>query len=320
MRWCSERLVLAFSALLASAQLAFAIEVRVQDPRDFGRFIGDTITREIIVHPDGKESVNVAALPRPGPVTYWLDLVSVSTDDEKRNGKPATVISLTYQIFYAALEPKRMRIPGFPLYLRSVVAPEEQVRESRVPDTNTRSIAIPPLETIVSPIREIIPANTSGNGETEVLKPDVSAQTTSARHIVRRMLAIAAALIVGILALLYHFALPPFHARQARPFSKAIRQLSSLPDNDAVALRDAVQRVHRAFDETNGGRLLRSGVTRFLARNPRFQSLEAETQAFFISSANLFFGTGSSSHTRDLSRADLLNFVRRLARAERGAR
>ena len=66
-----------------SAPAAFAADVpavkqvTIRTPRDIGYFVGDLIRAEITLIVDGGASIDPASLPRPGSITYWLDIRSV---------------------------------------------------------------------------------------------------------------------------------------------------------------------------------------------------------------------------------------------------
>ncbi len=64
--------------LISSGPCAAAVEaVNIYEPRAFGYFIGDTFERRIEVVTTGDTELLTAGLPRPGPLTYWLELTGV---------------------------------------------------------------------------------------------------------------------------------------------------------------------------------------------------------------------------------------------------
>ncbi|MCZ7153695.1 hypothetical protein, partial [Salmonella enterica] len=67
-------LVLALAPLPAAAQLR-GVELRT--PRAFGYFQGDLVQVQAEIRTDPGFTLQRPSLPKPGPVTYWLDLRDV---------------------------------------------------------------------------------------------------------------------------------------------------------------------------------------------------------------------------------------------------
>ncbi len=134
MRWL---LVLALSLL--SASQGFAEDVRVVEPRTFGHFLGDRITRTIEIDRREGETVVAATLPPTGPAAYWLEIAKV--ESSSRGSKHT--ISIDYQIFYAPIDPRKLDIPVHSISLQS--------------GETQRTVKIPALAITVSPLREIFP-------------------------------------------------------------------------------------------------------------------------------------------------------------------
>ena len=124
-------LVLAFLLLSTGGSSAAIDAVNIYEPRRFGHFIGDTLERRVEVITSGDTELFTAALPRPGPLTYWLDLVSIEHKSREDNGRRIYDITLKYQIFYSALEAKRLDIPAFPLRFKNPGSVSIRCRSTR---------------------------------------------------------------------------------------------------------------------------------------------------------------------------------------------
>ena len=155
--------------------------VNVYEPRNFGYFIGDTLERDIEVVTSGKTELFTAALPRPGSLTYWLDLVSISHTERDEGGRRHYDLKLKYQIFYSAIEATELDIPAFPLKFKNPasVAPDGTSPNDASDAAAKQSASIPAFRIIVAPLRDLVlvdlmPEKTKELSE--VLRPDVPAR------------------------------------------------------------------------------------------------------------------------------------------------
>lgn len=309
------------------------ISVRVTDPRGFGYFLGDVVSRKVEVVSPAGTSLRAAALPRPGPVTYWLDLVKIDHQTGAAGGAVTNTITLTYQIFYSALEPKRMELPKLTLYFQDDTgktgAENVSGRASEAGSGSSDggklalSRTVPPFEFIVSPLREIMPEK-SDDPDQSPLRPDAEAMPQGTGAIRTGLLASLSLLALSLAGLAYHYAVWPFNMRRKRPFTQAQRALSALTNvgsagRDGQASQDALRVLHRALDETYGRRVFARDLDDFIEQHHEFHRLEPQLRSFFSTSGRAFFASEERDGDRILSGDDLAALAAELAREERRA-
>lgn len=315
------KFALAIAIMLGASVSARAedISVSVADPRAFGYFLGDVVKREIMVETRGGTQLKVAALPRPGPQQYWLDLVDVRHETKAAGSGTLHHLTLSYQIFYSALEPKRVTIPKTTLFFS---APESGAATTPPPPQVTR--VVPALEVIVSPLREII--QSSPGAPADQAKPDESPLRADAVAMpvvtggVRSRLLAAGLLLLSVLTgLAYQYALWPFGKRAERPFTRAERAIARLSgsSDDMLTYEQQLRILHRAFDEAAGNRVLTQDIPRFLSAHTEYREFEQRVRTFFGASSLAFFGGNTDAAYSILPRDDLADFARDMAREER---
>jgi mxaA protein len=303
MRRAILRLLLVLSAVAgARAQIR---SVEMMTPRPFGYFLGDIIKSEVDITVEPGFTLNRASVPKAGQLNYWLELVGTKTESASRGKTTLYRLYLTYQNFYAALDSRRLEIPGFSL--------------SFVSGDQTAVAIVPPLSIEVSALREVQPAMRESG--TDYMRPDVRPKRIDLRADRARTLGLgfAALIVLGFLA--YDRAWPPFTARPHRPFTLAAREIHRLLRGSAPgpAYKEALLILHRAIDESAGRTILSGDLESFLKSRPAFCGLETDFKRFFSSSHRVFFGDQLLSGTPDFSQADLLTFCDGLAQAERSA-
>lgn len=315
------KIAVAIAIVLGASVAARAedISVSVADPRAFGYFLGDVLNREIMVETRGPTQLKVAALPRPGPQQYWLDLVDVRHETKTAANGTLHHLTLRYQIFYSALEPKRVTIPKTTLFFTT---PEPEATATPPPPQVTR--VVPALEVIVSPLREIIQASPGASADQakpgeSPLRADAVAMPVVTGGIRSRLLAAALLLLSVLTGLAYQYAIWPFGKRAARPFTRAERAITRLSGrNDTLLTYEQQLRIlHRAFDEAAGNRVLTNDIPRFLAEHSEYRELEPRVRTFFGASSLAFFGGKTDAAYTILPRDDLADFAREMAREER---
>lgn len=292
----------ALLVLIASASAVMANDeaaVHMSDPRVFGYFLGDPISRTAEIKAEPGEDFVAASLPQPGQLAYWLELTGAAAGEHRRGGQRYLTLRLDYQSFYVPLDTRRLRIPPSNIELTSG------------PGKN-RVVTIPAFEFLMSPIRETFPEK-SGETTATFLKADATAERLSTAQARTTALgaAIASALALALLA--FHRAWWPFHRRPARPFTEAARTVADQRQSYAVALLA----LHRAFDRAQGERLLASDVDRFFARRPEQESAREAVQRFFSASQTFFFGGDAVTAEAALPRSVLQRLAFDLAANER---
>lgn len=273
MKW----LALALLPLAASAQ-----DLRVENPRVHGWWLGDTLQQRVQITLPAGAALDPASLPRARAVDYWLDLVAVERQDRDRT----VTLTLRYQNFYSALEPSQRLVPDVPLRL-----------------LDGTPLRLPGFSYVTSPIRPILAPSTP-----DQLQPDPPFHLIDTRAAWARLAGSALALASGLLALAWHQGWFPFHARPARPLTRAARAIRRLaPDQARRAL-------HRALDASFGRVLIGADLDRFLAQAPQYAPLSDRLRGFFAGSDAACFGLGTAPPQ------DIAALARDLAAIERGRR
>lgn len=259
------------SAGLRCTHAAVPDAVVGSEPRAFGHFIGDRLTRHIeVTVPPGYRLV--AGLPQPGRAGTWLELTHLTTDRAEVDAAARYRIDLDYQIVNSAPQPLLTVLPGIDLHF-------EDGRHALDRRSEDLPLAIAPLA----------PSGTSS------LRPARTPRLIDAAPTQRRLMFSGAvtAVLLGGLALCVR-GLP--RRRQRAPFAAAVRSLRGLArahvgvEADEAALRT----VHRAFDATFGRRMFAEHLDRLIELNPHFADLRADAQRFFDLSRDTFFGRGAS--------------------------
>lgn len=304
--------------LLPASALGGIEAVNVYEPRGFGYFLGDVVERRVEVVTTGETELFVSSLPRPGALTYWLDLVAIDHKLRRAGARTITDITLKYQVFYSALEAKRLEIPAFPLRFKGAGGGDANS------DAGEREAAVPALEIIVSPLREIVLGDVMPEKTKEIadiLRPDARPQPIRMRRTELLLGGSLAALAASVLGLLWHYAKWPFGSRAGRPFTRAdqrIRRLD-LRDGDDHGYRESLLILHRAFDDSFGRRVFASDVAAFLAKRPGFSGLAPRLKAFFETSRLYFFSGARGAAAEKLPADAIRQLAADLAREERAA-
>lgn len=299
--WVPPRLSASVALLLAANGVQAEGEVTLHTPRGFGYFIGDSFAHEAIIELDPAASLDPASLPRPGPLTYWLELTDSTLEDLGADAMARRYrLRLRYQTFYAPLEPRMLATPGLSL---------------AVLDGDRRSsVQVPAWSFLMSPLREIVSTRA---GASLALRPDVTrgAHDLTMAHRVAAASAVVASAALLALAWVRGWGF----GRRHRPFAAAAREVARRlaatqgPEGYLASLLV----LHRAFDVAAGRRLLADDVASFLDSRPGLRGIARETSEFFEASRQAFFGAGAEPASAVLSRRDLAAFARRLAKLER---
>ena len=296
-------LLLAVSgALPASAQVR---GVELYAPRSFGYVIGDALTLRAEIALDAPFALDPATLPTPRALNYWLDLRDVRLEDRGNHGGiHRYTLDLTYQTFYAPLEPRRLDIPALAL---SAVAGDRRV-----------AVNVPGWSFLSSPLREVM---TSTPGQAMALRPDIPPRPIPTAASRNGLLASIVVTLLALAALAWQMAWWPFHRRPARPFAQAARAVTATlrPSASETAYRGSLLALHRAFDATAGRGVLAEDLPAFFAAHPAFRAVEGEVRRLFAVSRAVFFGGDGPRAQSDLPPGELLALARRLRAVEREA-
>lgn len=302
------RALLAALILGAFAQHAAAEvrSVRMIEPRPFGYFLGDTLQRTVEIETGLEDEIVPASLPRVGPSNYWLELRGIEQHAVRRGDARVHILKLTYQMFYAPIDPRKQTIPAVEIAVRGA--------------GGTATATIPAFTFLMSPLREIFPEKSGETAET-FLRPDYP-NGLRRSGATRTFALIMAALSLGLLALLAReLAWWPFHRRPARPFSRATREIGrALAQGGSEGYRAALLALHRAFDAAAGRRLMAADVDAFLGTHPEHGDACMAVDRFFRASHAVFFGEGQRSDPDTFGAVELKELAANLARQERASR
>jgi len=282
---------------------ALADDVRIIDPRPFGYFLGDTLTRKIEISRRDGETIVAATLPPTGPAAYWLEIRKLDSDSRGALHR----ISIEYQIFYAAIDPRKLDLPGHTIAL--------QVGEAQ------RTVSIPAMGITVSPLREIFPDQERAK-KANLLRPDVLPRLAPLTAVRSAVIGSAVLALAGVLLLAHHRAWGPFRHAAARPFTRAEQEIARLFKQyaDHEAYPGALTALHRAFDERAGRRVFADDVQRFFGAHGEHGNLQEPIQDFFDASREVFFAGDPKSGAVILPPSRLMELAGELARRERAVR
>ncbi|MFD1355586.1 nonribosomal peptide synthetase MxaA, partial [Methylorubrum suomiense] len=180
-------LLSAVSAAMPALAQVRGVELRV--PRAFGYFLGDLVPVQADIRVDPGFTLQRPSLPKPGPVTYWLDLRSVAIEERREGDATLIRLRLTYQSFYAALDSRTLEVPGFPVTIQS----------DGQEGLTTATVQVPAWKLGVSPLREVQPERR--DDPAEYLLPDGRAprlDPNPATAAVQTLLALAALALVPL--------------------------------------------------------------------------------------------------------------------------
>jgi len=256
-------------------------ELQVENPRSFGHFIGDELTRRIEVTVPRAYVLEAGELPpAPGRVNRWVELTGIAAQATDTGSGRRYRIDLRYQIVDSPAEAQVTTVPAMELHFTGGARPLTQ-------SIATWSLAVSPLAA----------GGTRPNLDSlRPLRRPMLIDPTAAEWRV----ALWSAAALGVLAVLAWRRVGRW-AGTHRPFAAAERSILSLgrgPASEAQR-RAALRAVHRAFDQTLGERMFAWHVDALIRSHPQFHGLRDLAWRFFIESRDEFFnpdtGTAQSS-------------------------
>lgn len=277
--------------------------VVIRSPRDIGYFAGDLVNVEVVLVLVRGSEIELASLPHPGPITYWLDLRTIDVDEHSEGENRLITLRMTYQNFYDALDARPMEIPTFAIRVKA--------------GGNSVTADVPAWTIGVSPLREVAPP--IKDNPKDYMRAD---RTVAYKDTGRLGLEIAVSAVGTILALIYlafDRAWWPFHARPARVFAGAVHRLRKLrPKGDTEAgYLEALFILHRGIDQTDRRRVMADDLPSFLARHSIFRPLEDRLKDFFSASRQAFFASNTARSRQEFPFDAIEAFARKMAEAER---
>jgi mxaA protein len=285
---------------ISEEPLAVTVPPRVEiiPERDFGYVMGDVIRQTLIVTTPADQMLDTTALPRPGPVNDWLDIRDISWESQPGSTEQIHHIYVQYQIFKGLRGPEQVSLPGLPLHFGGA-----SPLDTTGPDW---PIALLP----------IIPVTLSSE-EVELRPPMLAQPMPTDAHWRILWLWLSAGMTVGLYAGRHYW----LGLRRTRPLLQARQDVCKLLQAPLTRerLNAAVRTLHTGLDHSHGATLFGHQVGLFCSEKPSFADLEAELEAFFNLSNQLFFATDSSALDLTASAKSLAMLAKRLATAERRA-
>lgn len=291
-------LVLLIAGLAAPARpQALLQDLRIDEPRAFGHFIGDVLVRDVtFVVPAPLQLAPQDGLPALGRTGAWTQLIDRRLAVAQAKDGRRYHLVLTYQIVNCPPEPRLVSIAGAQLHL---VGGGTQTID-HLPDW---SLSLVPLT--VSTLR-------AGLEERRPPRPPRALN-------VRRPAVLAGLFAAAGFSLAAWFGLDQWGLGVLRPrggpFARADVRLRRLAREPRATQRgrDALRTLHRAFDETAGRRVFADRVDEELAQLAQFAGMENEIRRFYELSRAEFFGHGAG----EISLPALLHLCGQLKSRER---
>ena len=268
-----------FVCLSSAGALAMApVTIERSDPRLFAYQLGDVIGERVLIRLAGGYSLDPQSLPRAGKRSGWFMIRSaqVLSSTPYSDGTSGVQLLIEVQLVNSPKTARALTVPPIALHFKGPEAREE---------------TIPGLTIDAVPL---------GTGEVRTGLPDIREPRAPARISLdtergrlRWSLWLAAAFAAWFAVAMVFRRLGP---KPQRPYADAARDLRTLLKSSETleGARAAVQRVHRAFDQSAGHRLFGEGVPAYCARMGADASLQDRTIAFFALSQTLFFRTGAA--------------------------
>ena len=254
----------------SAAQHTVVEAFNVNSPRPFGYHIGDEIPQQIIVQTQQDVELQAGSLPLAGKQSYWLELKQVKLQKTESATGWRYVIDLTYQVFYAPLEVKMLKIPGFTLHFSQYGKLSSQ--------------AVPDWSFTIAPLRELaVRKSEEGEYMRPAATPDFMSGLNAQRGFYLGLLTSTA--LLAYLAYLYGF-IPQFQRRSI--FKRAWRRINALQKPEMAVMLLAM---HQAFNQVFGRPLFAVQLAEFLQRYPEYRSIAAQLQWFFSYSNRFHFST-----------------------------
>jgi mxaA protein len=261
----------------AFAQSPAVKRLQVYTPRAFGYVIGDVFRHRVRVELKAPYRLETESLPARGKINRWLEMRSRVLELSRSPEATEYEIAFDYQIFNAPSVVQRVRTPAHELI---AAGPADRF-----------AVVIPAWEFSVAPI--ISSSAADGESPVAVRPPRPPPPIPLAPYMAR----FALALVIFAAALLYLCWLRwgvPILSRANRPFARAYRDLKRLSRQpfDQSVYRQALRRMHGAFNETDGRALFSEQLEAFHARHQRFGGLERPIEWLFVESQSVFFAVG----------------------------
>lgn len=285
---------LLISLLIGSASTASAQAVLVHEPvRPFGYSVGDILQQRLYLTPAPGQTVIAESMPKEGRANLWLQRRSVSAVPE--NGRLR--IDIAYQFINSPKELLAVELPSVRIQLKE--------------GDHVIDAASTPLSLTLAPL-------TVGSSSSLDLRPDTPPPQIDLGPRLRRLAIYAAlAIAIGLFLAAWHFGFG-LHGRRQRPFAVAEREIRRLLKHDGAAdgRRNAMRRLHQAFNSAANETVFSDALDRFFSRHTIFEQERELVRAFFTASRSEFFG---GDERINFDSGQIIALVRRLKLLERDA-
>ena len=272
--------------LLASslAQAAPAVQIQRDDVRLFGYQLGDVVTESVDIQLAPGYVLDASSLPKAGKRAGWFTLRAIRQQDHPlTNGGTRVHLDIEVQLVNAPKQAQTVNVPPIALRFKG---------------------ATTVTETIASLAVDVVPLGTGElRADLPELRPLRAAPLINLDEANRQLQWTGVAAATGLLWLLLTLTVRALKPRARRPFAQAARELRPLlrASQSLEGARQAVQRVHRAFDQAAGHRLFTEGVSAYTDRVGADAKLQAQTRDFFQLSRQLFFAPETAGAPADVA-------------------
>ena len=266
----------------------------VETPRSFGYVIGDEIVHEARIAVKAPLLLVPDTIPQREKVSDWLTVKKVEVRERDGNGGRAYTLRITYQIFH---EPDQ---------LEWLTIPERKLGFAGGGDA--LEAVIPAWSFTVMPF---VP-----EGADEFAKDRPAMAVPTLWPLVR--FATFTAIFLGLALTLFYRKWGRILFGYRGSFARAERDIRRMLRDGAwseTQEKEALKRLHRAFNETAERPFFAHQLPEFLGAFPWFRTEERTVNEFFNKSDRAFFGT--KEDRAPVSRQSILDTVRSLRRAER---
>lgn len=292
-RYYLTLLLLITSGLCRAQSPAQSFDLQIVEPRTYGYTLGDTATRIWLLTLRNGYQLELESLPQAERVDLWLELDPLQIEHRLAPSDNGTSrhyrIALRYRLINLNEPEQLIELPAHTLSIHN--------------GQMNWQIPIPALRLAAHQVAPD-PAS-SGLAATQPLLPPPLLDVTP----YWRWLGAAAVLgSLGLLGLIWVYALLPWLQRGRRPFARAYRVLRREPADTETALRA----LHRAFNNTAGGTVFGHNLDDFFSAQSHFSPLRQPISAFFAYSQQRFFTAEQTPPT-----VDLAALARQLRAAER---
>lgn len=286
----------------AVAQSPAVKSLQVDTPRAFGYVIGDVFRHHARLELYLPYRLEPDSIPLQSKLNRWLEVRASLLDKSRLPGVTVYDISLDYQIFNAPSEIQRIATPAHSMM---VVGPGGPV-----------SVVIPEWEFSVAPITSLPGADAEA---TLALRPPRQPPPIPLAPRLERFALMAVIFSAALLYLIWLRWGVPLLARANQPFARAYRDLKRLRRRsfDESVYRQALRRLHGAFNETAGRALFAEQLQAFHSSHPRFGGLEQPIDQLFAESRSVFFAPRRSTPANGSDFSRLIGLCRECRARER---